>query len=120
MLTTNGNEELKQNLLEGKLVLDRSNDLDQKLLFLLETKHLQPYELIRLRNVYSFWESYNLSIEDLKSVKENTEANISKIKGKDKKQKQLSPVRNGKRPIENGPHDSEQSNVEATPSKRQQ
>ena len=49
-------EELKLKLKEGTLKLDRGNDQEKKLCFLLETDSLQPYELIRLRNVYSFWE----------------------------------------------------------------
>ena len=42
-------EELKHELKEGKLKLDRKNDLDMKLCLLLETDDLQPYELIRLK-----------------------------------------------------------------------
>ena len=49
-------EELKQKLKEGKLELNRNNDQDKKLCLLLETDSLQPYELIRLRNVFTFWE----------------------------------------------------------------
>ena len=49
-------EDLKLELKEGSLILDRSNCQDQKLLYLLETDHLQPYEILRLRNVYSWWE----------------------------------------------------------------
>ena len=52
-------EELKLKLKEGKLRLDRTNDQDKELCFLLETDDLQPYELIRLRNVYSCWEQLN-------------------------------------------------------------
>ena len=53
-------EDLKQELKEGYLILDQSNSQDQKLLYLLETDHLQPYEIIRLRNVYSWWEQTKL------------------------------------------------------------
>ena len=53
-------EDLKLELKEGSLILDRSNSQDQKLLYLLETKHLQPYEIFRLRNVYSCWEQTKL------------------------------------------------------------
>ena len=49
-------EELKLKLKDGKLELNRANDQDKKLCMLLETETLQPYELIRLRNVFTFWE----------------------------------------------------------------
>ena len=49
-------EDLKLEFTKGYLILDRSNIQDQKLLYLLETDHLQPYEIIRLRNVYLLWE----------------------------------------------------------------
>ena len=49
-------KELKIKLREGTLELDIAKEKDKKLLFLLQTDSLQPYELIRLRNVYAFWE----------------------------------------------------------------
>jgi hypothetical protein len=52
-------KELKIKLSEGTLKLSRSNDQDKKLLYLLETESLQPYELLRLRNMYSCWEQTN-------------------------------------------------------------
>ena len=52
-------EELKLALKDGKLKLDRKSDQDMKLCLLLETDDLQPYELIRLKNVYSFWKQHS-------------------------------------------------------------
>ena len=49
-------EGLKQQLAEGTLELDKSNYQDQKLLYLLETEYLHPYEIIRLHNVYACWD----------------------------------------------------------------
>ena len=56
-------EDLKLQLKDGRLKLNRSHDLEKKLLFLLETESLQPYEMIRLRNIYSIWE-HSLSLKD--------------------------------------------------------
>jgi hypothetical protein len=53
-------EDLKLELKGGSLILDRSNSQDEKLLFLLETDNLQPYEIVRLRNIYSCWEQTKL------------------------------------------------------------
>ena len=105
-------EELQQKLQEGKLELDRSNDLDKKLLYLLETKEIQPYELLRLKNLYSFWEEKQKS-EYFKPIKETNKALTTKRKGTDNQKK-----KNGqKRAFESEP---EHSNEEATPKKRQQ
>ena len=67
-------EELKMKLRDGTLELDGSKDQDQKLLFLLETEHLQPYELLRLKNVYTLWEQNKEWREDLENdlVKKKT------------------------------------------------
>ena len=62
-------KELKVKLSEGTLQLSRSNDQDKKLLYLLETDSLQPYELLRLRNVYACWEH---NIQWRKSSKQET------------------------------------------------
>ena len=66
-------EELKLKLKEGKLKLDRENDYDKKLCFLLETDNLQPYELLRLRNVYSFWEQSKPLREEVETFKSEIE-----------------------------------------------
>ena len=73
-------EELKQKLKEGKLELNRAKDQDIKLCLLLETDTLQPYELIRLRNVYTFW-------EQSKPLRDETEKYKTKEKTKAKSQK---------------------------------
>ena len=52
-------DELKMKLMQGSLELDRSKAIDEKLLFLLDTDSLNPYELLRLRNVYGLWELLN-------------------------------------------------------------
>ena len=80
-------KELKIKLSEGTLSLSRSKDQDQKLLFLLETESLQPYELLRLRNVYLCWEQNNQWRESIKeeiakdkptNLKVNEKASTSK------------------------------------------
>ena len=73
-------EELKHKWKEGKLELNRANVQDKKLCLLLDTDSLQPYELIRLRNVYTFWEKIKpLREENEKSkTKEETKAKAPK------------------------------------------
>ena len=51
---------LKQQLQSGVLKLQRSNHLDEKLIFLLEKEYLEPYEMIRLKNVHSCWEQHQV------------------------------------------------------------
>ena len=72
-------EELKDKLNKGLLKLCKSRDLDLKLLFLLETDSLQPYELIRLGNL---WERLNKWTEEPESEfpkKNLTQSKSSKI-----------------------------------------
>ena len=97
-------EELKLKLKEGKLKLDKGNDHDKKLCFLLETDNLQPYELIRLRNVYSFW-------EQSKPLREE----ISKLKTKSSKATEKESKKKQKRINENS---SDHLQDDATPNKR--
>ena len=52
--------DLKQQLQNGVLKLQRSNHLDEKLIFLLDTEYLEPYEILRLKNVYSCWEQHQV------------------------------------------------------------
>ena len=104
-------EELKMKLKEGTLELDIAKEKDKKLLFLLQTDSLQPYELIRLRNVYAFWDK-SKSWEGL--------SEISKSKTEKKKEvKSQTHIKepNQKRNLHDEQVDPE---VEATPKKRKQ
>ena len=73
-------EELKQKLKEGKLELNRNNDQDKKLCLLLETDSLQPYELIRLRNVFTFWEQCKPLRDENKKIKPETKSKMKNQK----------------------------------------
>ena len=53
-------EDLKLQLQNGVLKLHRSNHLDEKLIFLLQKEHIQPYEILRLKNVHSCWEQHQV------------------------------------------------------------
>ena len=57
-------EELRFQLKNGMLKLDRSNHLHEKLMFLLQKDHLEPYEMLRLKNVHSCWEQHNIWKKD--------------------------------------------------------
>ena len=102
-------EELKVQLKEGKLKLDKAKEKDRKLCLLLETESLQPYEIIRLRNVYAFWEQSNSwegFSEPFQPSKEEKKASKSQVNTKESKPK---------RSFHEGTVDPE---VEATPNKR--
>ena len=109
-------ESLQNMLRNGTLELDRMKPQDQKLLFLLETEHLQPYELLRLRNVYSFWEQ----TKDWKGSSENNHDKMKptkqKIKTCTKVSKQV--VERPRRTIADISNDETDYNDETTPRKR--
>lgn len=101
-------EELKVKLKEGTLKLNKSKEQDKKLCFLLDTDSLQPYEIIRLRNVYAFWEqSNNWEGISKKSKPKKEKKKDGKLQTKFKESKQ-------KRSI----HESDSLDFEATPNKR--
>jgi hypothetical protein len=66
--------------------------MDKKLLYLLETKEIQPYELLRLKNLYSFWEEKKKS-EYFKPIKETNKALTTKRKGTDNQKNKNGPKR---------------------------
>ena len=113
-------EELKLKLKQGTLLLNKSNHQDQKLLYLLETDHLQPYEILKLRNVYSCWEQTLKWKEGSKKDIEAEQESLGKSKTK----------RNTKAPVEPSNRETRQkrsiqelsrdlkSNDEVTPVKR--
>ena len=96
-------------LKEGTLDLDIEKEKDKKLCYLLQTDSLQPYELIRLRNVYAFWEQ-SKSWEGLSEISE------SKTEKK-KEEKSQTNIKESKQ--KRSIHDEEvDPDVEATPNKR--
>ena len=106
-------EDLKLELKGGSLILDRSNSQDEKLLFLLETDNLQPYEIVRLRNIYSCWEQTKLW---------RKEDDRSKPARKKQKVKSTLKPSNREKGQKNNIHDlsrfGKESNDEVTPNKR--
>ena len=102
-------EDLKIKLKEGKLELDIANEKDKKLIFLLQTDSLQPYELIRLRNVYAFWEQ-SKSWEGISQI-----STAKTEKKKEAKTETHIKVPKQKRSLHDEKVDPE---VEATPKKR--
>jgi hypothetical protein len=111
-------EELKLELKEGTLVLDRSNCQDQKLLLLLETEDLEPYEILRLRNVYSCWEQHKLWKEDSKEEIEIEKSKMTKVKRKVKASANLNRENRPKRTTLKRTNDSTISSEDITPTKR--
>ena len=99
-------EELKHKLKEGELELNRANVHDKKLCLLLETDTLQPYELIRLRNVYEFWEIS-------KPLRDENEKSKTEEKTKAKEQKNNKNIHKRKYDAS-----SKKLDDEATPNKR--
>jgi hypothetical protein len=53
-------DNLKLQFIQGKLKLNRSKPMDNKLIILLEAKQIQPYEIVRLRNIFTLWEKHNV------------------------------------------------------------
>ena len=102
-------KELKIKLREGTLKLDIAKEKDKKLLFLLQTDSLQPYELIRLRNVYAFWEQ-SKSWEGISQI-----STAKTEKKKEAKTETHIKVPKQKRSLHDEQVDPE---VEATPKKR--
>ena len=92
-------EEMKAKLKDGRLELSRYSDQDQKLRLLLETDSLHPYEMLRLRNVYSLWRNLKNPIES--------------------ETPETSKETNRKRANEDSSNESERSIYGATPNKRQ-
>ena len=84
-------EELKTKLKEGTLKLSKSNFQDQKLLYLLETDHLQPYEICKLRNVYSCWEQNLKWREDSKKDIETETESLIKTRVEKKEKAPVKP-----------------------------
>ena len=106
-------EDLKCKFESGELRLDKTRDQDQKLCFLLETKNLQPYELIRLRNVYSHWEQLNVWREDTKNLRDMPRKE-KEGNSKDSFLKDLGSKRN----FSEQSHGCTKLDEEATPNKR--
>ena len=104
-------EELKHKLKEGKLKLDRKIDQDMKLCLLLETDDLQPYELIRLKNVYSFWKQHSTWREDNTAIKPDAGETVIEVESSNQQHSQ-------KRRIHDASFDSPIADDDSTPIKR--
>ena len=101
-------ENLKLQYETGQLKLSNTSVQDQKLWFLLKAKNLQPYEIIRLRNVYSIWEQMKIWREDTQELREIP-------KSKERPSDGSSGI---KRTISIRPKDYAQEYEEVTPHKR--
>ena len=86
-------EELKIKLKDGTLKLNKSNFQDKKLLHLLETDHLQPYEVYKLRNVYECWEQNLKWREDSKKEIETETESLGNTKVEKKEKKERAPAK---------------------------
>ena len=111
-------EELKDELNEGTLILDRSNCQDQKLLLLLETEDLEPYETLRLRNVYSCWIQLKLWNKEPKEETEVKRSIIAKVKRRVITSESLNGEHAPKRNTLKRRHDFTNSFEDITPTKR--
>ena len=104
-------EDLKCQLKDGRLSLDDSNYLDNKLHLLLKTNDLEPYEIIRLVNVYSCWEQHQI----WKKETEQTSSSRSKTKSCQKPSKKKAQL---KRTVLDRSPEMSHYDDETTPKKR--
>ena len=117
-------QELKSKLQEGTLKLNKSNYQDQKLLFLLETESLEPYEMLRLENVYSQWEQFKKWRDEEDKEEGNKNERPKPVHVKQKAAAKVLPLMREsrlKRNIQDSSPSEESAEIyeEITPSKRQ-